>query len=149
MALIRTIGTTSGDRYAASCAISGICRVTDDASADGLTGDEPPGRWLIAAYRAGQGDGAAAPHLPAGRPPSGWSPAAGDGPGRAGPSRRVLPQQLPPTVTHFTGRTAELAVLDGWLHRAAVAGAAGTLVISAIGGMAGVNSGGCLAALRR
>lgn len=46
MALIRTIGTTSRDRYAASCAISGICRVTNDASADGLAGDEPPGRWL-------------------------------------------------------------------------------------------------------
>ena len=33
----------------------------------------------------------------------------------------------------------ELAILDGWLHRAAMGGAGETLVISAIGGMAGVG----------
>ena len=171
--------------------------MTDDATADGPTGDEPPGLWLqrqrkaagltqedlaersglsvrtvrnlergapkphprslhllaaalnlpepgiselIATYRASQGNGAASPHSPAGRPPSGWLPAAvGDGSGQAGPSRRVLPQQLPPTVSHFAGRTVELAILDGWLHRAAMGGAGETLVISAIGGMAGVG----------
>lgn len=48
----------------------------------------------------------------------------------------VVPRQLPATSATFAGRTAELAVLDGWL---ACDGAAGAVVISAIGGMAGVG----------
>ncbi|WP_053736290.1 NB-ARC domain-containing protein [Nocardia sp. NRRL S-836] len=45
-----------------------------------------------------------------------------------------VPRQLPPDVTHFTGRTAELGVLDGLLT-----GQARTVVISAIAGAGGVG----------
>jgi tetratricopeptide (TPR) repeat protein len=51
----------------------------------------------------------------------------------------VRPRQLPPSVAHFAGRAAELATLDNWLERGAGSGARGALVISAIGGMAGVG----------
>jgi tetratricopeptide (TPR) repeat protein/transcriptional regulator with XRE-family HTH domain len=47
-----------------------------------------------------------------------------------------VPRQLPPTVAGFTGRTAELAALTKILDGA---GAPGTVVISAIGGTAGVG----------
>ena len=47
-----------------------------------------------------------------------------------------VPRQLPAAVAEFTGRTAELAALDGMLNQA---GAPGTVVISAIGGTAGVG----------
>jgi DNA-binding SARP family transcriptional activator/tetratricopeptide (TPR) repeat protein len=53
---------------------------------------------------------------------------------RAGP----LPRQLPATVAGFTGRAAELAALTQILDDAG-AGARGTVVISAIGGTAGVG----------
>ena len=48
------------------------------------------------------------------------------------------PRQLPPAVADFTGRVAELAALTQVLD-AAGTGAPGTVVISAIGGMAGVG----------
>jgi DNA-binding SARP family transcriptional activator/tetratricopeptide (TPR) repeat protein len=48
------------------------------------------------------------------------------------------PWQLPAAVPHFTGRTAELAALTQILDDAG-AGAPGTVVISAIGGTAGVG----------
>jgi DNA-binding SARP family transcriptional activator/tetratricopeptide (TPR) repeat protein len=64
---------------------------------------------------------------------------AGSGPA---PAARV-PRQLPASVRHFAGRTGELKVLSGLLDEAAgVAGSgdrAGTVVITAIGGMAGVG----------
>jgi tetratricopeptide (TPR) repeat protein/transcriptional regulator with XRE-family HTH domain len=60
-------------------------------------------------------------------------------PGSAGSWRPVLPRQLPPSVAHFAGRTAELATLDQWLEQGTGDGAGGALVISAIGGMAGVG----------
>jgi DNA-binding SARP family transcriptional activator len=47
-----------------------------------------------------------------------------------------VPRQLPAAVAGFTGRTAELAALTGMLDQA---GTPGTLVISAIGGTAGVG----------
>ncbi len=50
---------------------------------------------------------------------------------------RVVPRQLPALGAHFAGRAAELAMLDGLLAQAA--GAPGTVVISAIGGTAGVG----------
>ena len=59
------------------------------------------------------------------------APADPDPPGTAAGNR---PRQLPPTVAGFTGRSAELAALTKML-----AGAAGTVVISAIGGTAGVG----------
>jgi tetratricopeptide (TPR) repeat protein len=50
----------------------------------------------------------------------------------------VSPRQLPAGIAHFTGRDAELDALTGALDMAA-GGAAGTVVISAIGGMGGVG----------
>jgi tetratricopeptide (TPR) repeat protein/DNA-binding XRE family transcriptional regulator len=50
----------------------------------------------------------------------------------------TVPRQLPGMVSHFTGRAAELAALTGLLDQA-IRKAAGTVVISAIGGMAGVG----------
>ena len=46
----------------------------------------------------------------------------------------VVPDQLPAPVVHFAGREAEMAALSGL-----AAGQAGTVVISAVGGMAGVG----------
>jgi len=48
-----------------------------------------------------------------------------------------VPRQLPPAVPHVAGRTAELAVLDSLIDRAARH--CTTVVISAISGMAGVG----------
>jgi tetratricopeptide (TPR) repeat protein/transcriptional regulator with XRE-family HTH domain len=50
----------------------------------------------------------------------------------------AAPRQLPAAVAGFTGRAAELAALTGMLERAG-ADAPGTVVISAIGGTAGVG----------
>jgi DNA-binding SARP family transcriptional activator/tetratricopeptide (TPR) repeat protein len=60
---------------------------------------------------------------------SGWYP------GRAGTS--LVPRQLPTGTPHFTGRHSELAVLSRALNERSRS--AGTVVISAIGGMAGVG----------
>jgi tetratricopeptide (TPR) repeat protein/transcriptional regulator with XRE-family HTH domain len=49
----------------------------------------------------------------------------------------AVPRQLPAVAAGFTGRVAELAVLDGLLDQAA--GCGGPVVISAIGGTAGVG----------
>lgn len=69
----------------------------------------------------------------------------GPTPGRAGPAepdgRRTVPsvpRQLPAEAAGFTGRAAELATLTRLLDEAA-AGMPGTVVISAIGGTAGVG----------
>jgi transcriptional regulator with XRE-family HTH domain len=65
----------------------------------------------------------------------------GDGaaasPGRPGPLAPV-PRQLPPIVAGLTGRASELAALTGFLDEAR-ADTPGTVVISAIGGTAGVG----------
>ncbi|HZM84698.1 MAG TPA: DUF4062 domain-containing protein, partial [Candidatus Limnocylindrales bacterium] len=50
---------------------------------------------------------------------------------------RVVPRQLPAAVAHFTGRAGHLAMLTGLLRGRAEVG--GTVVISAIGGTAGVG----------
>jgi Domain of unknown function (DUF4062)/NB-ARC domain len=55
----------------------------------------------------------------------------------AGTDARTVPRQLPAAVQHFAGRTTELAALTGLLRRRAETG--GTVVISAIGGTAGVG----------
>ncbi|MGE5830880.1 MAG: ATP-binding protein [Micromonosporaceae bacterium] len=52
------------------------------------------------------------------------------------PDRPVVPHQLPPAVSHLSGRSAELAALDALIEQDVPAGCA---VISAIGGMAGVG----------
>jgi hypothetical protein len=49
----------------------------------------------------------------------------------------VIPQQLPAAVPHFAGRVGELARLTGLLRGRAERD--GTVVISAIGGTAGVG----------
>ena len=51
---------------------------------------------------------------------------------------RVVPRQLPTAVGCFAGRSGELGVLAGLAEQAA-SGAGGTVVISAIDGMAGVG----------
>jgi tetratricopeptide (TPR) repeat protein/transcriptional regulator with XRE-family HTH domain len=53
----------------------------------------------------------------------------------AGQPVAVARRQLPPTVPHFAGRAAELAVLDRWLEHTT----GNAVVISAINGMAGVG----------
>jgi tetratricopeptide (TPR) repeat protein/transcriptional regulator with XRE-family HTH domain len=60
---------------------------------------------------------------------------AGAVPGGAQP---VVPRQLPAAVADFAGRAGELAALTRMLEEAS-AGAPGTVVISAIGGTAGVG----------
>jgi DNA-binding SARP family transcriptional activator len=62
------------------------------------------------------------------------TPAAASGAGPGGPA----PRQLPAAVAGFTGRAAELVALTAMLDEAR-AGAPGTVVISAIGGTAGVG----------
>jgi DNA-binding SARP family transcriptional activator/Tfp pilus assembly protein PilF len=64
-----------------------------------------------------------------------------DAEGRAGTAppaytRSAVPRQLPVPVSHFTGRTAELAELD---QLASQAGQHGPVLISAIGGAGGVG----------
>jgi tetratricopeptide (TPR) repeat protein/transcriptional regulator with XRE-family HTH domain len=56
----------------------------------------------------------------------------------ASPVPAAVPLQLPAAVAGFTGRAAELAALTGMLDDGG-AGAPGTVVISAIGGTAGVG----------
>jgi tetratricopeptide (TPR) repeat protein/transcriptional regulator with XRE-family HTH domain len=60
------------------------------------------------------------------------------GPSRYRPAAPPVPRQLPAAVADFTGRTAELAALTR-LPDDVGGGAAGTVVISAIGGTAGVG----------
>jgi tetratricopeptide (TPR) repeat protein/transcriptional regulator with XRE-family HTH domain len=54
------------------------------------------------------------------------------------PGAPVVPRQLPAAARHFSGRTAELAILADLVDRASDR-APGTVVISAIGGLAGVG----------
>jgi len=58
--------------------------------------------------------------------------------GDRGPAAAPVPRQLPAAVPDFTGRTGELAALARILEQTG-AGAPGTVVISAIGGTAGVG----------
>ena len=83
---------------------------------------------------------AAGRRLAPGSGEAGNGPAAGPGP--AGPASRgprpVIPRELPGGVPALTGRAGELAVLSGLLEHPGQAGP-GTVVISAIGGTAGVG----------
>jgi DNA-binding SARP family transcriptional activator/tetratricopeptide (TPR) repeat protein len=76
--------------------------------------------------------------LPApGKPTLPESASPGTVPGDGSPAA-IVPRQLPGVAAHFTGRTAELTVLDAMLEEA-VGHRPGTVVISAIGGTAGVG----------
>ena len=70
-------------------------------------------------------------------PPRAAGPEGGQGRSRPEVPGRVGPRQLPPAVPGFAGRAGELAALTGLLDQ--VAASAGTVVISAIGGTAGVG----------
>ena len=82
---------------------------------------ETAGAELVARYRAG-GDGGGGP---------------ADRSARRGRRRPRVPRQLPSGVAHFAGRGAELAALDAVLGGGAGGGPG--VVISAIGGTAGVG----------
>jgi DNA-binding SARP family transcriptional activator/tetratricopeptide (TPR) repeat protein len=56
----------------------------------------------------------------------------------AGSPSPMIPRELPPAAPHFTGRTQELATLTGLLDRTGQE-LRGTVVISAVGGTAGVG----------
>jgi transcriptional regulator with XRE-family HTH domain/tetratricopeptide (TPR) repeat protein len=60
------------------------------------------------------------------------------GQGQTGSRPEMVPRQLPGAVARFAGRIAELAVLDRWLEYPSE-NRVGAVVISAIGGMAGVG----------
>jgi NB-ARC domain len=55
------------------------------------------------------------------------------------PQGRPIPRQLPAGVAQFVGRERELEALDGLLAQATAPPAGGTVVISAIGGTAGIG----------
>jgi tetratricopeptide (TPR) repeat protein/transcriptional regulator with XRE-family HTH domain len=96
---------------------------------------EQDGDRLVALYRAGGGAPGSADRVQADADEQADDPAD-----RAGKDVTV-PRQLPTRVPHFAGRTQQLAQLDAVLDQAAsdrAAGAAG-VVISAIGGTAGVG----------
>jgi tetratricopeptide (TPR) repeat protein len=80
----------------------------------------------------------AAPGLVSAQPVPDKAVSAGPVPGATDAVPLVVPRQLPGMAAHFTGRTAELAELDGILEQAD-GRQPGTVVISAIGGMAGVG----------
>jgi DNA-binding SARP family transcriptional activator len=82
----------------------------------------------------------AAPQPAAGALPGAQPGAAGRAdPGAAGGGMApMVPRQLPATVAYFTGRTGELAALTQMLDQAG-GDLPGAVVISAIGGMAGVG----------
>ena len=67
--------------------------------------------------------------------PAEWDAAAAAG---GLDAARVVPRQLPAAMARFAGRSDELGVLAGLAEQVA-SGAGGTVVISAIGGVAGVG----------
>jgi DNA-binding SARP family transcriptional activator len=96
----------------------------------------PPG--LQSGMAGGAGPGAAE-GLSGGAGPDAASGITGAGPGVADGLPGSALRQLPAAVTQFTGRAAELTVLAQILARHAEGDTPGTVVISAIGGTAGVG----------
>jgi DNA-binding SARP family transcriptional activator len=105
-------------------------------------------RWMLALSRTGRRAEALAVYQDACRilrEELGVDPGAGlqelhqqvlaGAPRRPG-QQRVVPEQLPGAIRHFTGRSAELATLTALAQEAA---ADGPVIISAIGGMAGIG----------
>lgn len=83
----------------------------------------------------GGGAGEAPDEAPGGNLGGNLGGSAGGAPG--GIPAGQVPRQLPAAIAHFVGRTGELMHLTGLLEDAA--GTAGTVMISAIGGTAGVG----------
>ena len=86
---------------------------------------------------------AAVPGGAPGSPPAA-AVAAGTGENRAEDEPAVLwevvvPRQLPAGVGHFTGRDSELKALDELAGRPGDPGGPGAVVVTAVGGMAGVG----------
>jgi tetratricopeptide (TPR) repeat protein/DNA-binding XRE family transcriptional regulator len=108
--------------------------------ADALDLAGPQREQLIAASRpSGDGGPAPSPAVPAAAasaPPPGESGALRAPP--AGSASPAVPRELPAAAGHFTGRHTELAALTALLG-ADDQSRAGTVVISAIGGTAGVG----------
>ena len=71
-------------------------------------------------------------------PPDGRTAPSSAAPGGETDASGVMPRQLPAAVARFAGRSGELGMLAGLAEQAA-SGAGGTVVISAIGGTAGVG----------
>jgi transcriptional regulator with XRE-family HTH domain len=80
----------------------------------------------------------AAPRRRSPRQP-GTASAVPDGPGEPGGGEQVVPRQLPAAVRQFIGRQDELTALTELLDQVGASGGAPAVVISAIGGMAGVG----------
>ncbi len=94
---------------------------------------EASGAELVARYRAAS-DVAGGSPVQAG----GGGPAAEGAAGQAGQAGQAgVPRQLPTAVPHFAGRAGELELLDAMLDD--LGGRASGVVISAIGGTAGVG----------
>ena len=71
-------------------------------------------------------------------PPDGRTASSAAAPGGEPDVARALPRQLPAAVARFAGRSGELGMLAGLAEQAA-SGVGGTVMISAIGGTAGVG----------
>jgi tetratricopeptide (TPR) repeat protein len=97
-----------------------------------LRGQARPPLHAVRALAAHLGDGVGAEALP-----DLWARAFAPPPPRQAEHAPALPWQLPPSVPHFTGRAAEIRALDRLACETAAAG--GALVVSAIGGTAGVG----------
>ena len=100
-----------------------------------LRQDIPPGAGL-----AGDTTGPATPPAGQGAPPADQQAAAGGqqtAAAAAASGSSPVPRQLPTGVRHFAGREQEIGKLDALAQEAS--GAAGAVVISAIGGTAGVG----------
>jgi tetratricopeptide (TPR) repeat protein/transcriptional regulator with XRE-family HTH domain len=130
---------TAADEFAsyalARPAIAGGDAACPPAAERGLPGPARPGRRR----RTGavvNGQRPASARARAGR--SAVLASRTDPPVRAHLAGRIVPRQLPAAVAHFVGRDGELATLTAALDGAGQ-GTPATLVITAIGGMAGVG----------
>ncbi len=103
----------------------------------GLGLKEQAGEELITCYLASRDNGSGRPAFPDADQSGETLQASGLEESWAGGGPELAPRQLPPALASFAGRMAELATLDGWLGQRPDGG--GAVVISAIGGMAGVG----------
>ena len=95
--------------------------------------DDPSLAMPADAVAAGPGSGQ--PGFPAAERSAGLAGADGE----AGPRDAVVPRQLPAGVGFFAGRDRELKTLDELLSQPGDPGGPGAVVVTALGGMAGVG----------